>query len=137
MLLKISRHCVVARTPLRRPPLRAPCAWLLVGTGFLARPIIDQECQSILGASKKRDSPSPTGFEHFDQSQKSEKTSTRLTHPRTSLGADRVVARSGVRVLGRDEVYGAYKGCSESVPPVGGGALVATAPLRTLSRAFV
>jgi len=27
-----------------------------------------------------------------------------------------VVARSGVRILGRDEVYGAYKGVSESVP---------------------
>jgi len=38
-----------------------------------------------------------------------------------------VVARSGVRVMGRDEVYGAYKGVSESVPPVGGGALVAAA----------
>jgi hypothetical protein len=34
-------------------------------------------------------------------------------------------------------VYGAYKGCSESVPAVGGGALVAAAPPRTLSRAFV
>jgi len=29
--------------------------------------------------------------------------------------------------MGRDEVYGAYKGVSESVPPVGGGALVAAA----------
>ena len=48
-----------------------------------------------------------------------------------------MVAHSGVRVLGRDEVYGAYKGVSESVPPGGGGALVATAPLRTLPRAFV
>ena len=48
-----------------------------------------------------------------------------------------MVARSGVRVLGRDEVYGAYKGVSESVPPGGGGALDASAPLRTLSRAFV
>jgi len=62
---------------------------------------------------------------------------TRLTTPRTHLEADRVVARSGVRVLGRDEVYGAYKGVSESVPPDGGGVLVAAAPLRTLSRAFV
>jgi len=34
-------------------------------------------------------------------------------------------------------VYGAYKGVSESVPPIGGGALVAAAPPRTLSRAFV
>jgi len=48
-----------------------------------------------------------------------------------------VVARSVVRVLGRDEVYGAYKGVSKSVPPDGGGALVAAAPLRTFSRAFV
>ena len=39
--------------------------------------------------------------------------------------------------MGRDEVYGAYKGVSESVPPVGGGALVPAAPPRTLSRAFV
>ena len=44
-----------------------------------------------------------------------------------------MVARSGVCVLGRDEVYGAFKGVSESVPPAGGGALVAAAPLRTLS----
>ena len=62
---------------------------------------------------------------------------TRLTKPRPSTEADRVVARSGVRVLGRDEVYGAYKGVSESVSHGGGGALVAAAPLRTLSRAFV
>jgi hypothetical protein len=48
-----------------------------------------------------------------------------------------VVTRSGVRVLGRDEVYGASKGVSETVPPGGGGALVAAAPLRTLFRAFV
>ena len=33
--------------------------------------------------------------------------------------------------------YGTYKGVSKSVPPVGGGALVAAAPLRTLRRAFV
>ena len=39
--------------------------------------------------------------------------------------------------LGRDEVYGAQMGVSESVPPGGGGALVAAAPLRTLFRAFV
>jgi hypothetical protein len=57
--------------------------------------------------------------------------------PRPSTEADRVVARSVVRVLGRDEVYGAYDGVSESVPPDGGGALVAAAPLRTGSRAFV
>ena len=38
---------------------------------------------------------------------------------------------------GRDEVDGAYKGVSETVPPGGGGALVAAAPLHTLSRAFV
>ena len=64
--------------------------------------------------------------------------STRLTQPRTSMGADRVVARSGVRVLGRDEVYGAYnKGVSETVPPAGSGALVAAAPLHTLPRAIV
>jgi len=62
---------------------------------------------------------------------------TRLTKPRPSTEADRVVARSGVRVLGRDEVNGAYKGVSETVPPGGGGALVAAAPLLTLSRAFV
>ena len=37
---------------------------------------------------------------------------TRLTNPNTHLEADRVVARSGVRVLGRDEMYGAYKGVS-------------------------
>ena len=36
-----------------------------------------------------------------------------------------MVSRSGVRVSGRDEVYGAYKGVSESEPPGGGGALVA------------
>jgi len=48
-----------------------------------------------------------------------------------------VVARSGARVLGRDEVYGAYKWVSETVPPSGGSALVAAAPLHTLSRAFV
>ena len=49
-----------------------------------------------------------------------------------------MVARSGVRVLGRDdEVYGAYyKGSFESVPPGGGGALIAAAPLHT-PRAFV
>jgi hypothetical protein len=58
-------------------------------------------------------------------------------NPRPSTEVDRVVARSGVRVLGRDEVQGNYKGVSESVPPGGGGALVAAAPLRTLSRAFV
>jgi hypothetical protein len=62
---------------------------------------------------------------------------TRLTKTRPSTEAGRVVARSGVRVLGRDEVYGSQKGVSESVPPVGGGALVAAAPPRTLSRAFV
>jgi hypothetical protein len=32
---------------------------------------------------------------------------------------------------------GAYKGVSKSVPPDGGGALVAAAALRTLPRAFV
>ena len=48
-----------------------------------------------------------------------------------------MVARLGVRVLGRDDVYGAYKGVSESVPPDGGGALVAAAPLHKLLRAFV
>jgi len=48
-----------------------------------------------------------------------------------------VVARSGVRVTGRDGVFGACKGVFETVPPAGGGALVAAAPLRTLSRAFV
>jgi hypothetical protein len=32
---------------------------------------------------------------------------TRLTQPRASTEADRGIARSGVRVLGRDEVYGA------------------------------
>jgi hypothetical protein len=62
---------------------------------------------------------------------------TRLTKPRPSTEADRVVARSGVRVLGRDEVYGAYKGVSETVPPGGGGALVAAAALHTLPRAFM
>jgi len=65
------------------------------------------------------------------------RTSTRLTKPRPCTEADRVVARSGVHVLGRDEVYGAQKGVSESVPPVGGGALVAAAPPRRLSRALV
>ena len=70
-------------------------------------------------------------FNHWDT------IPARLTKPRTSIGADRVVACSGVRVLGRDEVYGAYQGVSESVPPVGGGALVAAAPPRTLSRALV
>ena len=34
-------------------------------------------------------------------------------------------------------MHGAYKGKSETVPPGGGGALVAAAPLRTLFRAFV
>ena len=34
-------------------------------------------------------------------------------------------------------MYGAYTGVFESVPPDGGGALVAVAPLRTLSRAFM
>ena len=48
-----------------------------------------------------------------------------------------MVARSGVPVPGRDEVSGAYKGVSESLPPGGGGALVAAAPIRTLPRAFV
>ena len=48
-----------------------------------------------------------------------------------------MVARTGVCVLGRDEVYGACKGVSESVPPGDGGALVAAAPLRALPRAFV
>jgi hypothetical protein len=62
---------------------------------------------------------------------------TRLTKPRPSTEADRVVARSGVRVLGRDEVYGAYKGVSETVPPGGGGELVAAAALHTLLRAFM
>jgi hypothetical protein len=38
-------------------------------------------------------------------------------------------------VPGRSEVYGAYKGVSESVPPGGSGALVA-AVLRTLFRGF-
>jgi hypothetical protein len=61
---------------------------------------------------------------------------TRLTTSSTHLEADRVVARSGVRVLTHDEVYGAYKGVSESVPPGGGGSLVAAAPLQTLPRAF-
>ena len=62
---------------------------------------------------------------------------TRLTKPRPSTEADRVVARSGVRVPGRDEVYGAYKGVSETVPPGGGGELVAAAALHTLLRAFM
>ena len=48
-----------------------------------------------------------------------------------------MVARSGVPVTGRDEMSGAYKGVSKSVPPDGGGALVAAAALRTLPRAFV
>jgi hypothetical protein len=62
---------------------------------------------------------------------------TRLTTRRTHQDRDAVVARPVVCVLGRDDVYGACKGVSESVPPDGGGALVAAAPLRTLSRAFV
>ena len=62
---------------------------------------------------------------------------TRLTKPRPSTEADRVVARSGVRVLIRDGVQGACKGVSESVPPSGGGAFVAAAPLHTPPRAFV
>jgi hypothetical protein len=62
---------------------------------------------------------------------------TRLTNRRTHPERDAVVARSGVRVSGRDEVYGAYEGVSESVPPSGGGALVVAALLRTLSHAFV
>ena len=38
--------------------------------------------------------------------------STRLTTPRTHRERDAVVARSGVPVPGRDEVYGSYKGVS-------------------------
>jgi hypothetical protein len=57
---------------------------------------------------------------------------TRLTNRRTHPERDAVVARSGVRVSGRDEVYGAYEGVSESVPPSGGGALVVAALLRTV-----
>jgi hypothetical protein len=64
-------------------------------------------------------------------------TSTRLTKPRPSTEVDRVVARAGVPVSGRDEVSGAYEGVSESAPPGGGGALVAAAPLYTIPRASV
>ena len=48
-----------------------------------------------------------------------------------------MVARSGVPVPGNGELYGACKGVSESVPPGGGGALVAAAPLCAVPRAFV
>jgi hypothetical protein len=61
VLLQISPHCVVARTPLRRPPLRAQCAWCRMGTGILASRL-NQECQSVFVASKKITSVSPTGF---------------------------------------------------------------------------
>ena len=52
-------------------------------------------------------------------------------------GAGAVVARSDVRVHDCRVLHGAYEGVSKSVPPGGGGALVAAVAIHTLPCAFV